>query len=142
MNMEKTYAGSDYTIADRMNDAPNMLNLDLYGLWDVVATGREGYGLRDHELRDYVHLYVKTLVSAGGIVIEVGPADRDRFWVAAARYGSLPHEVADTILSEWVAFGEPSLPPYEGIAFARPAFVDSEDNSRAWHRANRPPKIL
>jgi hypothetical protein len=141
MNMEKKGLYDDETVAQVLECAPNRMLDDICGIWVVISSGKEGFGFQGQELREFIYLYVKSLIEAGGIVIEGnGPEERDKIWSPATRYGVTPEDVARNVLNEWIAQGEPEVGSYEGIAFTMPDYIDSEDNSNAWHRAN-PPKL-
>ncbi|PSC04533.1 hypothetical protein SLNSH_13640 [Alsobacter soli] len=103
----------------------------MVGLWGILSMGRVGYELTNGDLREFVALYVYTLIAHGGIVIE-GADDGIHYWRAAPHYGEKPEDVAHAVTAEWIAQGEPDIPGYEGIAFALPSYLDSPENRRDW----------
>jgi hypothetical protein len=135
--MEKKGLYDDETVAQVLECAPNRMLDDICGIWVVISSGKEGFGFQGQELREFIYLYVKNLIEAGGIVIHFGPASGDMVWIQAFEYGRSPEEIAQNVLDEWIAQGEPEVGFYEGIAFTMPDYIDSEDNSKAWIDAHR-----
>lgn len=118
-----------WTIRRALEHAHHELT-DLVGIWAIVSIGRDGYGLDGGDLREFVLLYVATLIAHGGIVIE-GARDGVHYWKHATRYGKTPVEIAESVVREWIAQGEPDPPVYESIAFTVPDYLAEPQNLRA-----------
>jgi hypothetical protein len=141
MNMEKKSIFGDETVGQVLECAPRRMLDDISCIGGIISHGKVTFQFRGQELQEYVYLYIKTLIEAGGIVIAAdGPEERDQVWMPVARYGMTPEDIARNIVAEWVAQGEPDIDAFVGIAFTMPDYIDSDDNSKAWHRAN-PPKL-
>jgi hypothetical protein len=130
MNMDARAYGQGETIRELLTDAHHEMKGDLVGLWSIVSHGRVVYRLEGGDLREFVLLYVATLIAHGGIVID-GARDGIRYHKRTDRYGTKAVEVAEAVVREWIAQGEPDPPSYEGIAFTLPDYLESEDNLRA-----------
>jgi hypothetical protein len=129
VNMNKQYDGDDITVTEYLVCALNEARRDILGIWSILASGKNGYDFHGQDLRDFIYLTVKTIIEGGGIVME-SAQDRWRCYQHATHYGTDPDEIARNVVAEWVAQGEPEIHGYQGIAFATPDFIDSEDNRR------------
>jgi hypothetical protein len=129
VNMQKRHNVYGYTVIEYMKRSMNNMQDDVWGIWGIIAAGKHGFCFRDQELRDFVELNVKTLIEVGGVVLN-SAQDRWRCYQHATHYGTDPDEIARNVVAEWVAQGEPEILGYQGIAFATPDFIDSEDNRR------------
>jgi hypothetical protein len=51
-------------------------------------------------------------------------------WEKTDRYGKKPEDIAFNIVKEWNDKGEPDIRGWDGIAFAKQEWLDSENNRR------------
>ena len=109
MNMNKKHDYLDTTVAETLASAHLSLNRGLIGLWGIVSSGRRGFRLEDGDLREYVFLYVFTLVANGAVIINSAD-DALHYHVRVDRYGFKPEEIAHNVTAEWIDQGEPNLP--------------------------------
>ncbi|HRK69509.1 MAG TPA: hypothetical protein PKY73_18310 [Hyphomonas sp.] len=83
--------------------------------WGLGAA-EEHYGLHGEARDAFLRRYLIELVKAGGQPIE--PADDGiHAWRIIQRYGTTPEEIADGMLAEWKAAGEPD-PDWGEYSFA------------------------
>lgn len=131
MNMLIKHPVFGDTVAECIANAHLRLDGDIVGLWHCISRGRVGYGFIGGDLREFVFLYVFTLLSHGGITID-GARDGVHYWAAVDRYGTKPEEIAHNVTAEWIDQGEPDPPPWESLAFALPDYLASPENRRDW----------
>lgn len=127
MNIQQRDRDNGITIAEALTFAPDDLKSDVVGLWYIVSDGRTGYGLSGNELREFVFLYIFALASHGAVVVD-GAEDGVHLWRAVDRYGSKAEDIAYAVTAEWIGSGEPNIRGWEGIAFALPTWLESEEN--------------
>jgi hypothetical protein len=125
------------TIEERLAQVPAELAIDAVGLWQVVSFGREGFNLSGSELVDYVRRHILALLAKGAKAV-VGARDNVHYWVLVD-YGRNPDEIADAIISEWLASGREPGPGDVWFALphiyqaTRPHSSKDEGDSRKRH---------
>ena len=135
MNMDKRYDGYGSTVTEYLTLVPGNMRDDLWGIWGIISAGKAAYEFAGQDLREFIYLNVKVLIEAGGVPIESAKSPW-RYYEHATRYGKTPEEIARNVVAEWVEQGEPEIHGYEGIAFAMPEYLESEDNRRETPRVD------
>src|SRR6266404_1553041 len=105
-----------HTVEEWIEKVPGELLVDAVGLWQIVSSGREGFGLSGGELVDYVRKNLFALFAKGAKPVQ-GALDNIHFW-KLVNYGETPAEMADAIISEWRNSGRDPDPG--GVWFALP----------------------
>jgi hypothetical protein len=111
------------TVEEWIERLPNELSVDAVGLWQVVAFGREGFGLSGTELVDFVRRCIQALFTKGARPV-VGALDNIHIWVVVD-YGH-SNEV-DAIISEWLTSGKDL--DVGGVWFALPHVYEERQSS-------------
>jgi hypothetical protein len=104
------------TIKESIMRVPAELAVDAVGLWQVVAAGREGFGLSENDLYDFVRQHIMALLEKGARPV-MGSSDKIHFWMVVD-YGKTSGEIVDAILTEWQNSGHE--PDVGGVWFALP----------------------
>ena len=99
MNMDVKAYGQGITMRETLAEAHHEMKGDLVGLWGIVSHGRVAFHLEGGDLREFVLLYVATLIAHGGIVID-GANDGIDYWRRTDRYGTKAVEVAEAVVRE------------------------------------------
>jgi hypothetical protein len=99
---------------------PAELEIDAVGLWQVVSFGREGFGLSDEPLTDYVRRSILALLAKGAKPVR-GVTIGSRGW-RVVDYGEKPEDIADAIIREWRLAGQD--PTHGDLWFALPHIYD------------------
>lgn len=73
---------------------------DPVGLWEIVKTGRQGFGLEGEPLERFVHDYVLAMLKGGSSPI-VGDRTRSSGWQPVFHYGDNAETAAVAIIAEW-----------------------------------------
>ncbi len=92
------------------------------GLWAMVPTGRATYGLDGSALIAFLRQYIIALLDRGAVpVLPSG----GRGWQVQLRYGRTKEQIADSVISEWLAKGGGD-PPWEDVWFKLPGkFIEA-----------------
>ena len=99
---------------------PGELPLDAVGLFQIVPDGRDGFGLKDAALTDFVRRCIHALLDAGAIPVRGGKGT-DYDWLPQRQYGVTKDEITESIIREWLAMpDDPLVLCGEGVWFARP----------------------
>jgi hypothetical protein len=106
---------------------PNELPIDAVGLWQIVAAGRQGFGLSGQELIEFVRLILLALFEKGAKPV-TGAIDGIHVW-ALIPYGLTPDEMADAIIGEWTSTARD--PDLGGVWFAIPQIYEAKRLIRA-----------
>ncbi len=110
----KKYYG--HTVEEWIEKVPGELAVDAVGLWQIVSSGRAGFGLSGDELVDYVRRNLFALFAKGAKPVR-GAFDNIHIWTLVD-YGNTPEEMADGIIKEWLRSGRD--PDVGGVWFALP----------------------
>jgi hypothetical protein len=92
---------------------PNELSRDAVGLWQLVASGRDGFELEGMMLQEFVRKCIIALIDKGAFPVR---PDATSFWRRTDEFGKSPVEISNTIVNEWVNSGRE--PDHDGIWFA------------------------
>jgi hypothetical protein len=79
----------------------NELDIDAVGLWQIIATGRQEFGLDGEDLETFVRTALRGLLAKGAIPI----TGRDKTWVAEHKYGAGPDEIIESVVQVWLSKG-------------------------------------
>ena len=129
LNLKKKSRSGVTTIERYLEKAHEELDFDLVGLWNLIPEGRETYGLKDAELREFLVYAIIQLLEYGGKVIEQ-QGSTNVYWEETTRFGTAPEKIALNIVKEWNAQGEPDPEVWESVAFAKPEWLASDANER------------
>lgn len=75
---------------------------DPIGFWEIVKTGRQGFGLEGEDLEAFVFDYVLAMLKGGSNPI-VGDRSRSSGWQPVSHYGASAEAAAGAIVAEWKA---------------------------------------
>jgi hypothetical protein len=104
------------TVEEWIEKVPGELSRDAVALWQIVSSGRDGFGLSGDELVDYVRRNLFALFKKGAKPV-MGALDNVHIWMLMS-YGETPVEMADAIIGEWLNSGRD--PDVGGVWFALP----------------------
>lgn len=96
------------TLDEYFSTLPGELPIDAVGLWQVVPSGRDGFGLSGSELDAFVRRGVLALLAAGAVPVRHVPGS-DYEWDIQKQYGDAPEEIADAVVAEWRAMPDDPL---------------------------------
>lgn len=113
---------SDETMSEIIVQYGNELKSDAVWTWQLVAAGREGFGLEGDALADFMRRCIKELLSRGAVPVYGGGGTKHH-WIVQRQYGTRPEEILKNVMDEWLAQGAPVDAPGE-LWFALP--------ERAW----------
>jgi hypothetical protein len=114
---EKHHKLYKWTVDEWIAAVPNELSRDAIGLWHIVSTGRNGFGLSGAELVDYVRRNLLALFANGAKPV-IGGIDKEYLWGRVGKYGDDPQQMADAIIDEWLTSGHD--PDAGDVWFATP----------------------
>jgi len=118
MNEEPRHRRYGTPLTEYIIQVANELPVDAVGMWQIVPSGRHGFGLEGAALTEYVRRCVVELLSRGAVPV-VGGGQSEHEWIVQRQYGSRPEEIAENVLREWLANGAQDEDP-GGLWFARP----------------------
>ncbi|GAB2879576.1 hypothetical protein GCM10027093_13450 [Paraburkholderia jirisanensis] len=107
------------TVMEYIQTVPGELPNDAVGLWQIVPTGRQGFGLNGDDLGEFVRRCVLALLTHGAKPV-VGGGGTQYDWILQPHYGETNEEIADTVMNEWLASGAGDCDP-GGLWFALPS---------------------
>jgi hypothetical protein len=107
-----------FTVAQFLEGLPSDTDNDGESLWSIVPTGR-GFGFEGAELAEYVRLCVLRLLESGAVPVRHSAKGERLRWQEQMQYGSRPDEIADAIVSQWLATGGGD-PPWGYLWFVTP----------------------
>lgn len=108
------------TIEERLLKIPGELDIDAVGLWQIISFGREGFGLADTELVEYVRLNLFALLNKGAKPV-IADLEGENDWKIKEGYGQTPEEIAHAVILEWLESGRD--PDVGGLWFALPEML-------------------
>jgi hypothetical protein len=76
------------------------LDIDAVGLWQIVPTGREYFGLEGAALDDFIRRSLLEHFAYGAVPVRHVPGDPN-VWTIQTNYGETPDAMAKGILEEW-----------------------------------------
>jgi hypothetical protein len=85
---------------------PNELEFDAVGLWQIIPTFRDAFGLSGEELTTATRQALRGLLSAGALpVIASSRAGED--WEFDDSYGTTASEIEENIVTRWLSPNDP-----------------------------------
>jgi hypothetical protein len=109
------------TIDEWIELVPGELEFDAVSLRNIVVAGRDGFGLSDKELIEYVRRNILLLLAKGAKPV-VGAVDDEHYW-SLVDYGNSAEEIAEAIIGEWQRAGRDA--GLEGVWFALPHIYEA-----------------
>ncbi len=103
------------SLSEWIERTPNELEFDAVGFWQLVATGRDSFGLEGNALKDFAKRSIIALLKKGAVPVRPSE-DEGKLWEEQAQYGNGLEEVAHNIIREWESSRVD--PDYDGIWFA------------------------
>ncbi|WP_077003535.1 hypothetical protein [Variovorax sp. KK3] len=91
---------------------------DPVGMWQMVKTGRDGFGLSGPALEDFVRRFISEMVAGGAHPI-VGDRSAPFGWRRTIDHGDKPVDIAASLINSWKRSGID--PDVDGVWFARPS---------------------
>lgn len=105
-----------HTITEHIQTVSAELPVDAVGLWQIVPVGRDGFGLSDDDLVEFVRRCILALLKSDAKPV-VGGGGTEYDWILQRQYGETSEEIADAVVEEWVASGAGD-PDVGGLWFA------------------------
>jgi hypothetical protein len=96
---------------------PQRLTDNGSGLWDIVPQIKN-FSLQGDDRFDFVHRTILALIDKGGRPVVA--SQTQPIWEETFKYGTKPEEIADNVISEWVAEGAPDRVEWGHWWFAYP----------------------
>lgn len=91
---------------------------DPVGLWQIVRVGREGFGLDDTRLDEFVRNCIFQMIKSGAEPV-IGDKGAPYGWSPLFQDGSDPQDVVDAIFHDWKKVAVD--PDVDGVWFAFPS---------------------
>lgn len=107
------------TIAEYIVTLPGELPVDAVGLWQIVAAGRQWFGLTGGDFVEFLRLGVDALLERGAKPV-VGGLGTKYDWILQPQYGETKEQIRDAVIEEWLASGATDPDP-GGLWFALPS---------------------
>jgi hypothetical protein len=105
------------TIDEFLRVAPDELQIDAVGMWQIVAMGKGGFELTDAQLVEFVRRYIRVLLEHGAKPV-VGVRSGPTHWLVQEQYGSMSADIEDAVIDKWQR--SPEIAEPGGLWFARP----------------------
>src|SRR5262245_28807624 len=118
--LRKKYYG--LTVEEWIEKVPGELAVDAVGLWQIVSSGRGGFGLSGDELIDFVRRNLFALFAKGAKPVQ-GALDNIYIWTLVD-YGETAEDMADAIIDEWRKSGRD--PNVGDVWFALPHIYEEK----------------
>lgn len=126
LNLQKRERFFGRTVTESIQGFPEELPIDSVGLWQIVPTGRKGFGLTGDDLVEFVRRCVAELLAHGAKPV-VGGGGTKYYWIYQPQYGQTNREILDAVVKEWLLSGSPDCDP-GGLWFALPSpYVGNRD---------------
>lgn len=132
MDLNRKDIKGEVTIGDEIRHCHEELDGDYVGFWSIAPIARIHFRLDERETREFIALYVFTLLSHGAVVIELS-GDGVHCWRQTEEFGVSPEDVAKNLVERWATGNLPNDVDWSGVAFATPEYLSSDDNLIAWH---------
>lgn len=104
------------TVMEYIQTVSGELPIDAVGLWQIVSTGRQRFGLSGGDLTEFVCRCVFALLAHGAKPV-VGGGGTKYDWLLQSQYGETKEEIIDAVVKEWLASGATDGDP-GGLWFA------------------------
>ncbi len=112
----------DCTVAEWIPMNVAGLKVDGVSLSEIIADGRDGFGLAGADLEAVVGMCIRALIDSGAQPV-IGGGNTDYFWLLQPQYGTTSDEIVHNVISEWRASGyDPDL---GGLWFATPELYNA-----------------
>lgn len=89
-----------HTIEQEISWFPGELPIDAVGLWQIVPSGRDSFGLEGADLDDFIRRAILALLAEGAVPVRHVPGSAFE-WDQQLQYGQAADEIADAIVREW-----------------------------------------
>ncbi len=109
-------------LSEWIEKIPNELERDAVGVWQILPTFTEAFGLEGPNLAESFTRAVTGLMDRGAVPVD-GVS-----WRELTIYGTEPADVAANILKEWE--GRPDTPGLDGVWFDVPEGVVTAQSGR------------
>ncbi|MBU9580588.1 hypothetical protein KTE26_19305 [Ralstonia mannitolilytica] len=119
MKLDTKHKLYGHTVDEHIRTVSDELEVDAVGLWQIVPAGRYGFELNETDLSEFVRRCVVALLEHGAKPV-VGGAGTEFDWIFQAQYGDSNEEIANAVVSEWLAAGAGDCDP-GGLWFALPS---------------------
>lgn len=119
LNLQATDRFFGQTVMEYIQTVSGELPNDAVGLWQIVPTGRQGFGLIGDDLSEFVRRCVFALLTHGAKPV-VGGGGTKYDWILQPQYGETNDEIVETVMKEWLASGAADCDP-GGLWFALPS---------------------
>lgn len=96
------------TMSETIKQFGNELESDAVGIWQLVPTGREGFGLEGEALTAFMRRCIAELLSRGAVPV-TGGGGSGFYWIQQHQYGARPEEILENVIAEWLAEGAPDM---------------------------------
>jgi hypothetical protein len=107
------------TIGEYIRCIDGELTVDAVGLWQIISYGREGFGLLNDKLTEFVQLCISSLLNRGAVPV-LGGGKSQYEWIYQPQYGKIKSKIINSILEEWLNNGAKNPDP-NGLWFALPS---------------------
>ena len=92
------------TVGECIDQFVGELPSDAVGLWQILPMAREGFGFQGQEQVDFIRSAIVALLRAGAVPVRFGGRTHD--WARQRQYGTTADEIADSIVNEWIGYGD------------------------------------
>lgn len=90
-------------LSEWIKNIPNELEVDAVGLWQIVASGKDGFGLKGKNLTNFLAQAILGLLEKGAKPVRSINGN----WVIQNQYGNQNHLIISRILNELEQGAEP-----------------------------------
>ncbi|MCZ8396174.1 hypothetical protein HGQ98_13970 [Achromobacter ruhlandii] len=104
------------TMAECINTIAGELPTDAVGMWQIIPTGRQEFGLSGDDLTEFVRRCVLALLDRGAKPV-VGGGGTEYDWLLQLQYGKSNEEIVNAVIREWLNSGATDCDP-GGLWFA------------------------
>lgn len=115
-------------IYEWISKVPNELPQDAVGMWQLVTSGEEGFGLEEEDLDEYISLCIAGILNAGAKPVYGQKKETYSIWVLNKKYIGSNDEIVKLILQDLKNAKIESEELYKnfifGLWFALPEFVE------------------
>jgi hypothetical protein len=103
-------------MSEWIDRVPNELDVDAVGLYQIIPTGIDDFGLSGEQLEDFSRRCIVALLQRGAIPVR--PASGTKYWEPETAYQGSHEEIANQIIDDWKA--HKLIPDHDGLWFWRP----------------------
>lgn len=91
---------------------------DPVGMWQMVKAGRDGFGLRDAALDEFIKDFIIAMLKGGAVPV-IGDKTAPFGWSPILQYDNDPESIADALIKDWKSSNND--PDVDGVWFAAPS---------------------